>query len=166
MKKFFLFLMITASVLSCKKEATEQKIITTSEESGITNSSAKNGDETGALKVTLVLNSKWVSFYSDCLPSWWYCWEISTGSDARSYIKINDKEKLITFGIDNTISPDYHRKFVKSSNFDFPEDSYLKKEIVNASIGLNKEIYVKKGLYHFENIDGILTITAPYSIVD
>lgn len=166
MKNFFLFLMVIISALSCKKEAKVQDIITTSNESLITNSNVTNGAVTGILKVELVLNVRWYSFYEDCLPSWWYCWKITSDARPRSYIKINNAEKLITFGIDNSINTDYHRKFIEGSNFNFPYDTYIRSEIVKAAIGIDKEINIKKGPYHFDNIEGILTITAPYSIVD
>ena len=164
MKKIFLYLALTVAILSFNTK--EQGILPRSSESQIINSTVKKSDEPRKIKVRVVINAKWVTFYEACVYGWWYCWEITTVSDARDYIKINDAEKLITFGIDNNNNPTYQANFIKGNDFEFPEDTYIKKEIVNAEIGLNKEVYIKKGLYRFENIDGILTITAPYSIVD
>ncbi len=166
MKKIFLFLVLAFFTLSCKKVATKQNEIATLNETQISKQVVNNDEEIGIMGVTLELHVRWYSLYQDCLPGTWYCWVITTNAHAKSYIKINNKEKLITFGIDNSLNSDYHKKFIKGSNFNFPEDTYIKREILNAGIGLNKEIYVSKGLYHLDNIDGILTITAPYSIVD
>ena len=165
--KFFLFyLILTILVLSCKKEAKVQDVITTSKESQITNSNVTNGSVTPNIKIRVFWASQWVSFYQSCITGYWYCWEITNEQNAREYININDRNNLITFGIDNSINPDYNRNFINGSNFNFPEDTYIKKSIVNAAIGVDKEIIVKKGLYHFDNIDGILTISAPYTIVN
>lgn len=164
MKNSFLFLLLIVSVLSCKKTATIQDRITASTESQITNSIVNMGVGTGTSLVYIQFNARWVSVNLPCEYGWWYCWIIvpKGRQDTRSYIKISENEKLITFGIDSNINPDYHKQFINGSNFNFPEDTHINKEIVNAVVGVDKEIIVKKGLYHFENIDGILTITAPY----
>lgn len=167
MKNYFLILLLIVSALSCKKTATIQDTITASNESQITNSIVRKGDETGMSLVYIQFHAHWYSYTEPCAPGWWYCWVITDFiQDTRSYIKISENEKLIRFGIDNNINPDYHKQFINGSNFTFPEDTHINSSIVNAAIGLDKEIIVKKGLYHFENIDGILTITAPYSIVN
>lgn len=118
------------------------------------------------IRIRCIWASQWVSLYQSCISGYWYCWEITIDQNSREYLDINDKDSLITFGIDNSLNPTYNNNFINGSNFDFPQDTYIKSSIVNAAIGLNKEIYVKKGSYHFDNIDGILTITAPYTIVD
>ena len=162
MKIFFLFLLLIISSLSCKKTATIQDTITASNESQKTNSIVSKGDGTGTSLVYIQFHAHWYSYTEPCAPGWWYCWIITSRQDTRSYIKINDNEKLISFGIDNNINPSYHNQFITGSNFNFPEDTHISREIVNATIGVDKEIIVKQGSYHFENIDGILTITAPY----
>ncbi len=173
MKKIFLFLLVVVSAISCKKTAIIQDTMTASNERQIKNSIVSKGGETGMSLVEtgmslvyIQFHAHWYSYTEPCAPGWWYCWIITSRQDVRSYIKISNDSKLITFGIDNNINPDYHRQFINGSNFNFSEDTHINRSIVNAAIGLDKEIIVNQGLYHFENIDGILTITAPYSIVN
>lgn len=166
MKNIFLFLMVTVAALSCKKAPIEQDIIITSNKSPITNSNVMKGEVAGKIKIRVILSAEWVNVYQSCISGWWYCWEITNEPDAREYININDKDKLITFGIDNILNEVYNKSFIDGSNFNFPKDAYIKSSIVKAAIGLDKVIFVKKGLYNFKNIDGILTVTAPYTIVE
>ena len=121
MKKFFLFLLLIVSALSCKKTAAIQGTITESNESQITNSIVRKGDGTGTSLVYIQFNATWISFNQPCVYGWWYCWVITPlqRQDTRSYIKISENEKLIRFGIDNNINPDYHKQFIKGSNFTF-----------------------------------------------
>jgi len=169
MKTFFVFLILTISALSCKKVGTDETI-TTANEATLADSNVSDA-ETQTADIKLVTWAYWSDFKSDCLLGYWYCWEITTTTDAKQaatkdYISINDKKKLITFGIDNNVNPTYHKNFIKGSNFNFPQDTYIKSSIVKAIIGLDKKIYIKKGLYPLKIINGTLTISASYSLID
>ncbi len=181
MKILFLFLLLTVSFISCKKD----EVVTAANESVIANSFIYDSSQTQQIKVIL----HWAAYsdFNDCLTGYSYCWEIILSNpDARisidkknkepkDYVAINEKAKLITFGIDNNVYPEdkssvekcaYNKKFIEKSNFNFLQDTYIKRSVVKAAIGLDKGIYVKRGSYHFENNDGILSITAPYIIAD
>ncbi len=165
MKKYFLFLILTFILFSCKKttKLNDNEYNTTEKE--IPNLSSRNDNNIGQAKITLVLHSRWINFRQDCWPGYWYCWEINRVGNSNSYIKVNEEEKLVTFGIDNSINSEYHKSFINGSNFNFQQDT-LKKEIVKTMIGLEREIILKQGAYHFDNINGILTMNIPYTIKD
>lgn len=180
MKNLFLFLLLVVFFISCKKD----EAITAANESVMANSFIFDPSQAQQIKVIL----HWAAYsdFNTCLSGYSYCWEIILSSDSRAsidkkskepkdYVAINDKAKLITFGIDNNVYPkdnssiekrNYNKQFIEKSNFSFLQDTYIKRSVVKAAIGLDKGIYVKKGSYHFDNIDGILTITAPYTIAD
>lgn len=168
MKNVFLFLMFAIFAISCKKQTIVQD--TTANVSNIENFNEIEGGEIQGIR--LVTWAYWSDFRQDCLLGYWYCWEIDTDKDtdakaiSKDYINIHKNEKLITFGINKDINSEYHKKFIKGSNFNFPQDTYIRRSVVKATIGLDKQIFVKKGLYPFKINDGILTITAPYTILD
>ena len=117
--------------------------------------------------IRLELNVRWYSFYNDCLPGIWYCWIIGENvMSTKDYIYINTKLKQVTYGIDNNINTEYHKKFIQGSYFNFPEDSYINPSVVKACIGIEKAIFTKKGIYPMTIVDGVLTITTPYQIAN
>lgn len=98
------------------------------------------------------------------MPGVWYCWQIGSPSDNKSYIQIDKVNSFITFGIDNRDSSAYNSQFMVNSDFKFQQDT-LNTNLTYAASGLKRMIYVKKGLYHFDIIDSIITIKIPYFIV-
>lgn len=187
MKNLFLLLLLVVFFISCKKD----EAVTAANENVMANSFINDSSQALQLKIRVV----WAAYsdFKDCLTGYSYCILIITDPDARitdsgerayidkknkeikDYIAINPKVKLITLGIDNNVylndkstieKNNYNKKFIEKSNFNIPQDMYIKSAVVKAASGLDKGIYIKKGSYHFENIDGILTITAPYTIAD
>jgi hypothetical protein len=154
---------------SCQKQLQKEDFTPTGFASASTDLNLS--DDVVTKGIHLVTWAYWSDFKSDCLPGYWYCWEIDIEPNAKitftkDYIGINDKRKLIIFGIDNHVNSNYHKNFIEGSNFNFPQDTYIKSSIVKATIGLDKEIYIKKGLYPMKIINGILNITAPFTIID
>lgn len=120
------------------------------------------------LRVTLALNAEWVSFYKDCHPAYWYCWEITSqgNTSIHNYIDMNTETQTITFVIDNTVNTAYNNQFISGNTFNFIQDTYLKPEIAFACTGISKVVRVPKGIYSFTINEGIITINAPFTFVD
>lgn len=161
MKNFLLIVGLTIFAVSCKKQTIQDAQY---KETQLV--------QTENFAVKLILDAYWYNLYKSCLPGIWYCWEIGGGSNisyssqSRDFIKIDINEKLITFGIDYNVNTKYHQKFIQGNSFNFPQNTYIKSSIVKACIGLDKVIYVAKGLHDLKINHGMLIITAPYTILD
>lgn len=121
--------------------------------------------------VRLHTYATWVGWTQSCVRGSWYCWEIinvPSPLGIRDYIEINAETNTITFAIDNNINTEYHKQFINNNNFNFPIDTYLSADVVNAEIGVSKKIVVKSGNYNFtlNEQDNIIRITAPFNFVD
>ncbi len=121
----------------------------------------------GTLKwsISIEFNHQWRSFWHTCYPSTWYCWQFGTGTsdNKKSYIEIDEENQLITFGIDNRDSSVYNSQFMVGTDFQFPQDTLNYN--LNAASGLNDNIYVNAGLYHFDIVDSTIVVKVPFNII-
>lgn len=173
MKTFLCFLTLFTLVVSCKKETIVQDPISlvkapikTTINTNQQLTSKFDEEEYSKIKIRVYWASQWVSFNQSCISGYWYCYEITYESDAREFIQINNDENLIAIGIDNDINPDYNSQFMEEGGTFSFQDSNIPSSIVYAAIGIDKEIHIDEGSYPYEIIDGVITIVAPYTIVE
>lgn len=119
---------------------------------------------TGRLPISILFYHNFRSFWRDCYPGTWYCWQIGSPSDNKSFIEINEENQLIIFGIDNRDSSVYNSQFMVGSNYQFPQDT-LNTDLTYAAIGSKDTLFVNAGLYHFEIVDTVIIVKVPYFIV-
>jgi hypothetical protein len=163
MKKL-LFGILTICIISCTKTVEKQDSISNLAYSQNQSSPIAGRGNAEKFPISIMWYHVFQSFIRDCVPGTWYCWQIGSPVDNKSYIQIDEKNELITFGIDNSDSSRYNSQFMVESNFKFPQDT-LNTDLTYAASGSRNMIYVKKGLYHFDIIDNVITVTVPYFIV-
>lgn len=166
MKKLFvLFSILTICIFSCMKSVKEEEVLSNNPigvQSGVPSITANK--IASKYPISLLWYHKFIYFTRDCQPGTWYCWQIGSPNDNRSFLQIDTTNRVITFGIDNRDSSAYNQQFMYGMEYQFPQDT-LNSNLTYAASGSKDLMYVKQGLYHFDIVDSTVVIKVPYSIV-